>query len=116
MALNVYILQCATFPMSEDPNPKPVSMNAKLKDRLPQKYLNKLTPEAENLTRGDLLKIARQEELPPRILKITLGDLKTLNEVLIKSYSGEDVGLARAEGVSCCCTCCCCCGVASINP
>ena len=94
-------------------------LNEKVKDFLPQKFLHKLTPEAQDLTKGDLLALARLE-YRPHVLKITVGDLKTLNDVLQKRAEGEDVGLAKKHHTtSCCCSCCpccCCSGVATINP
>jgi hypothetical protein len=78
----------------------------------------KLTPRANDLTKADLIYLARGEANKAHHLDLTLKDLKSVDAAL----AGYDPGQVAAQGeggAACCCCCtpaCCCCASAVVEP
>jgi hypothetical protein len=93
-------------------------LNAKIADfpGLTPAAKAKLTPHANDLTKADLIALARNQANEEHHLDLTLKDIKSIGAAFA-DYDPSKVA-AQAEGSTpCCCTTpCCCCASAVIEP
>jgi hypothetical protein len=111
----------------KDNGTKGIPLTTKLPDfpLLTEAEIARLTPEAQELTKGDLISLSRastnREELTEeRLLSLTVRDLDSIEEAF------ADYGVDRFEavqdddnGIACCCTCtpcCSCCASSVVKP
>ncbi|WP_146210712.1 hypothetical protein [Azospirillum sp. TSO35-2] len=81
---------------------------------LSQDQINRLTPAAKQLTKGDLLALSAKKDMPA-LHNLTLKDIKSIETVMSEFQAQQ---MAAAGDVSCCtCTpCCSCCAAADTEP
>lgn len=98
---------------------KPVAADKESVGRLlglTERQQQRLSPRARQLTGADLRAIAALDfERSPGAAQITVGDLKSLSEVLARSFGRQPATMRMAvicKRIPPFCCCCCCCAAA----
>jgi hypothetical protein len=80
--------------------------------------VNRLSPTARNLTRGDLMALAgwgNVAKKDPSEYNLTVSDIQTLRDIFGGQLDSE-LALQDVTISCCCCSPCCCCAVAVVEP
>ncbi len=103
--------------VSTRPAPMAASNTTAISNFLSPAELQRLSPKAQQLTRGDLLALAGwgMPKKNPQDLGLTVDDVKTLRDCFGQRLASEIT--PQDTNVSCCCCSpCCCCAAAVIDP